>query len=317
MKTFAALLSLLAVAQTQTAPSNERPLDAAIEDLEVQGRNIQRLRWENDLLLFSLSGPAVLDVYAKRQPGLIGRKIFTGSKDEDRKAKHPNLVQLTPQGDTCGAAAWLISLNTSDRESPIRPWTYNSFTDDSSKPHYGAHCGFNAYTHLPDRLICEGIWGRIPAGSTHVRGTLSFDTRPGDHFVRMKLGAPGWLFTRNDPEWQKRDEIRIGLGMAVLDGEKDVRRGANYLTVYAEPSDGAARSVGLAVIYQRADGAAELARTADGRNRVLYFAYKLERYFNVPLWLAVGWDGDGSCTSADQWQRYVETLAERFEAERR
>jgi len=295
----------------ETTAMKRQSVDAAIEDIRVDGRWVQRLWCENDKLLLSVSGPAVVDLYAKKAPGLIGRAVFRGSDDEPRLAKHDELVPLTPQDDGSGAAGWVCSLDASDRKNFIRPWGYNSFSDDSSRPGYGARTGFQVQSHWDGRVYCDAVFGNIPTPGGHIQGTLAFEMRPGEGFVRMRLGAPGPYYNRRSEKAKQFRGLRIGLAMARLAGEK-VSRGKGYISVYAENPEGPAKKIGLGLIY---DTTRYKAYVETKKDRVIYFQYEPIKHYAVPMWLVAGWDGDGSATSASQWERHVKRLAEQFARE--
>ncbi len=291
-------------------------VDAGIEDLQVGGREIQRLWWENDKLLFALSGAGVVDVYAKTDPRRIGREVFTGATDEARAPKHPNLIALTPQGETCGAAAWVCSVDAANRKKLLRPWGYNSFTNDARRAGYGARTAFQARRPREGKIYCDAVLANIKTRAGPVHAFLAFDTRPGENFIRMRLGSPDRLYRRrgSDPQAEKFKNFRIGIGMAKLPGEKAVRRGDNYIAIFADNPSGEATKVALALVYDKTNYKGYIETTQDGGNRAVYFAYEPRKNFSIRMWLVVGSDIDGSASSATQWEKYVKGLAGKFQA---
>lgn len=296
------------------SPANSAT-DAAIETLSVRGRSVQRLWWENDKLLFAVTGPAALDIYAKRGPGLIGRSIFTGQADQPRQPRTAGLVPLSPEATTA-AISWVASMDCSDRAKPIRPWTYNSFSDDSGKRGYGSRSGMQVHTLHSDYIYTDCIFGGIRAGKEFIRGGLGFETRAGDGFVRMRLAAPSVIFDRNDDAAAATfADFRVGVALAKLPGQADVRRGKNYLAVFAKPTTGTAKAIGLAVIYHPARFTDYVATDADGGAHLLYFTYEPRKNFGVPMAIVAGYDGDGSANSPDEWEKHVQQVAEQVDAE--
>jgi len=299
----------------ENTPMKSSPVDAAIEDLNVDGRAIQRLWLENDKLLLSVSGPAVIDIYAKTTSKPIGRELFTGADDEPRRPDSSHLVPLTPQGETCGGGAWCCSTDAADRRKLLRPWGYNSFTSDRDKPGYGARTGFQVQRVRDGVQYADAVFGNIETPAGGIQGTLVFRLRGGENIVRMRLGAPGPYYWRGSDEAKEFHALRIGFALAKLCGKEQVARGDDYLAAYGEPDDGPAKKVGLAVIYDPAHCKGYTETSQDGGNRVLWFDYEPVKRYSIPMWLLAGWDGDGSATGSRQWQAHVKKLTKQFQEE--